>query len=237
MLAVLSSGAWLEIDLLRQRRQRYGIQRPAAIPVRTLLVRGGLFGSVLPLILILGCGWLWFSESRLRQQAVDLQPLADEHDLLEVKIQAEKKVLEDAVQINQAIAAAMVNVRSSSALLAELRQLVPQSISLDQAQISGDVLDLSGEVLMPDGLRKLNALMLSLGQSPLFAENGVTLQQATLQRSAATEAGDPGRLRYGLTVKFAADAPQAIRPQLAALGAIGLERRLRRLHQEEGLFP
>ena len=30
---------------------------------------------------------------------------------------------------------------------------------------------------------------------------------------------------------------QAIRPQLAALGAIGLERRLRRIQQEQGLLP
>ena len=168
---------------------------------------------------------------------MELQPLADEHDLLEVKIQKEKRVLEEAVQINQAMARAMADVRSSSVLLGVLKQRVPQSISLEQAKIDGVALDLKGEVLMPDGLRKLNALMLFLGQSALFAEDGVTLQQAILQRSASTEAGDPGRLKYGLSVQFAADAPQAIRPQLAALGAIGLERRLQRLHQEEGLFP
>ena len=104
LLDAVSSGAWLDIDLLRQRRQRYGAERPAVIPVRTLLLRGGLFGSVLPLILMLSCVWLWFSDSRLRQRAVELQPLADEHDLLEVKIQAERKVLEDAVQANQAMA-------------------------------------------------------------------------------------------------------------------------------------
>ena len=98
----MSSGAWLEIDLLRQRRQRYGTERPAVVPVRTLLLRGALFGSVLPLILLLSCVWLWFSESRLRQRAVELQPFANEHDLLEVKLQKEKRVLEDAVQINQA---------------------------------------------------------------------------------------------------------------------------------------
>ena len=51
---------------------------------------------------------------------------------------------------------------------------MPESISLDEAQINGDVLDLSGETLMPDGLRTLNALMLSLGQSALFEEDGVT---------------------------------------------------------------
>ena len=232
----MSSGAWLDIDLLRQRRERYGTQRPKVIPVRTLLLRGALFGSALPLILLLSCLWLWFSEGRLRQRAVELQPLADEHDLLEVKIQAERKALEAAVQTNQAMARAMANVRSSSALLAELRRLVPQTIGLDQAQISGDTLKLSGEALMPNGLRTLNALMLSLGQSALFDQDGVTLQEASLQRSASAQTADQGRLSYGLSARFASDAPQAIRPQLAALGAIGLEQRLQRLQQEEGLF-
>ena len=232
----MSSGAWLEIDLLRQRRERYGTQRPAVVPVRTLLLRGALFGSVLPLILMLSCVWLWLSESRLRQRATELQPLAAEHDLLAAKIQTEKKLLEVAVQTNQAMARAMADVRSSSAVLAELQRLVPESISLDQARINGDALDLSGEVLMPDGLRTLNALILSLGQSELFELNGVKLQQATLQRSGATEAADSGRLNYGMSAAFVPDASKAIRPRLAALGAVGLERRLRRLHQEEGLF-
>ena len=232
----MSSGAWLEIDLLRQRRERYGSQRPEVIPVRTLLLRGALFGSVLPLLLLLGCAWLWFSESRLRQRALELQPLADEHDLLEVKIQKERKVLKRAVETNQAMARAMANVRSSSALLAELRRVVPQTIRLDQARISGNALELNGEALMPDGLRTLNALMLSLGQSALFDEDGVTLQQASLKGFAATGAADQERLSYALSARFASDAPQAIRPQLAALGAIGLKRRLQRLDQEEGLF-
>ena len=236
LLAALSSGAWLEIDLLRQRRVRYGTQRPAVVPVRTLLLRGALIGSVLPVLLLTSCGWLWFNESRLRQRAEQLQPLADEHDLLEVKIQTQNKVLEVAVQTNQSMARAMADVRSSSALLAELQRLVPRTISLDQVQINGDALDLSGEALMPDGLRTLNALILSMGQSALFDQDGVMLQQATLENSLSTEAADSGRLSYGISVRFAADAPQAIRPQLAALGAIGLERRLQRLQQEEGLF-
>ena len=232
----MSSGAWLEIDLLRQRRQRYGTERPAVIPVRTLLLRGALFGSVLPLILLLSCVWLWFSESRLRQRAVELQPLADEHDLLEVKLQKEKRALEAAVQINQAMARAMADVRSSSVLLAVLQRLVPQAIRLDQAKISGDALDLRGEVLMPDGLRTLNALMLSLGQSPLFEQDRVVLQQASLESSESKEAANSERLSFAMSVKFASDAPLAIRPQLAALGALGFERRLKRLQQEEGLF-
>ena len=232
----MSSGAWLEIDLLRQRRERYGTQRPDVVPVRTLLLRGALFGSVLPLILMFSCVWLWLSEGRLRQRATELQPLAEEHDLLEVKIKNEKRVLEEAVQINQAMARAMADVRSSSALLGVFQRLVPQSIRLDQVMIDGDALDLSGEVLMPDALRKLNALMLSFGQSPLFEEDGVTLQQASLQQSSSPEAADQGRLNYILSMRFASDAPRAIRSELTSLGAIGLERRLERLNQEKGLF-
>ena len=232
----MSSGAWLEIDLLRQRRERYGTERPAVIPVRTLLLRGALLGSALPLLLLLSCVWLWFSESRLRQRAAALQPLADEHDLLEVKIQKEMRVLDDAVQVNQAMARAMADVRSSSVLLGVLQRHVPKSISLDQAKIDGDALDLRGEVLMPDGLRKLNALMLSLGQSPLFEQDAVTLQQASLLPAASPEVADQGRLSYRLSMRFASDAPQAIRPELTSLGAIGLKRRLQRLQQEKELF-
>ena len=232
----MSAGAWLEIDLLRQRRERYGTTRPSIIPVRTLLLRGALLGSVLPLILLLSCGWLWFREIRLRQEAVQLQPWADEHDLLEVKIQTDTKALEAAVQINQAMARAMADVRSTSALLAELQRIVPQSIRLEKVQIKGDALDLSGEALFPDGLRTINALMLSLGQSALFQQDGVKLLQADLANAVSTESNNPGRLKYEISVRFAKDAAQAIRTQLTSLGAIGLERRLQRLQQEEGLF-
>ena len=61
-------------------------------------------------------------------------------------------------------------------------------------------------------------------------------QQAILQPAPSPEAVDQGRLRYRLSMRFAPDAPQAIRPELTSLGAIGLERRLQSLQQEEGLF-
>ena len=233
----MSAGAWLEIDLLRQRRERYGTGRPAVINVRTLLLRGSLLGSTLPLLLLMGCFWLYFTESRLSQRITELQPLADEHDLLqEVKIPAEEQILKAAVETNQSMGRAIANVRSSSALLAELRRLVPHTIMLKQARISGTNLELNGESLMPDGLRSLNALMLALGQSALFDLDGVRLQKATLKGISSVEPMDQKRIGYVLSARFASNASQAIRPQLTALGAVGLERRLQRLDQEEGLF-
>ena len=194
-----------------------------------------MLGAALPLLLLLTCLWLWFSETNLRRRAAELQPLADEHDRLDVEVQNEKKALEMAVQTNQAMARAMADVRSSSALLAELRRLVPKSISFEQAKVNGGSLELNGEALQPNGLRAVNALMLSLAQSPLFVDDQVVLKRAATVGDKTTAEGE--RVSYALTAQFAADAPQAIRPQLAALGAIGLERRLRRIQQEQGLLP
>ena len=231
----MSSGAWLEIDLLRQRRELVGASRPAVIPVRTLLVRGALLGAALPLLLLLTCCWLWVSDNNLRRRAVELQPFADEHDRLGVAIQNEKQVLETSIQTNQAMARAIADVSSSSALLAELRRLVPQSIRVDRVRVNDGSLDLTGDALQPNGLRAVNALMLSLAQSPLFVTDQVVLTRAATAGEKQTAGGE--RVSYAITAPFAADAPQAIRPQLAALGAIGLERRLLRIQQEQGLLP
>ena len=132
----------------------------------------------------------------------------------------------------------MADVRSSSALLAELRRLVPTAVSFDQARINGNSLDLDGDALEPNGLRTVNALMLSLGSSGLFQSDGVMLKKADLQQSVGDDdQPKTATLRYTLSAAFAPDAPQAIRPQLSALGALGLEQRLQRIQQEEGLLP
>ena len=102
--------------------------------------------------------------------------------------------------------------------------------------MNSDTLELNGEAFMPMGWA-VNAFMLSLAQSPLFVPDGVALQQARLKQGGGRNAETDNRLSYGLSARFAANAPQAIRPQLASLGAIGLERRLRRIEQEDGLLP
>ena len=234
----MSSGAWLDIDLLRQRRERFGDQRPEILPVRTLLLRGAAIGAALPLLLLLTCVWLMFQEQRLMQEANDLQPLAAEHDILQVRILKETNTLEGLVQTNKTLARAMADVRSSSALFGELRRLMPVAIQLDQVQVDGNQLDLRGQAAQPNGLRSVNALMLSLAQSGLFQPDGVVLNRAKLQASSGNQANAAtnGRVTYSLTAEFAPDAVKAIRPQLLSLGADGLDQRMKRLEQEEDLL-
>ena len=234
----MSSGAWLDVDLLRQRRERFGVQRPEILPVRTLLLRGAAIGAALPVLLVLTCVWLFFQEQRLVQEANDLQPLAAEHDILQAQILKETNALQALVQTNKNLARAMADVRSSSALFGVLRRLMPVAMHLDEAQVNGNQLELRGVAAQPNGLRSVNALMLSLAQSGLFQPDGVALKQAQLQASSGdqTTSAISGRVTYSLAAEFAPDAVKAIRPELLSLGADGLDQRLKRLEQEEDLL-
>ena len=76
----LSAGAWLDLDLLRQRRDRFGLDRPRVVPVRDLLWRGGLIGAVVPFLLLLVILFLVVQERQLTQRQRRFEPIAAEHD-------------------------------------------------------------------------------------------------------------------------------------------------------------
>ena len=101
---------------------------------------------------------------------------------------------------NRSIAVAMADVRSSSALLAELAQLLPSEMTLDSFQIEGSWVSIDGTVLEPNGLRTINAFLLQLGQSSLFDPQLVRLEKADL---SSTSAGDAALLmRFSLNAWF-----------------------------------
>ena len=76
----MSAGAWLDLDLLRQRRERFELERPRVIPVRELLWRGGLIGALAPLLLLLVVLFLFVQERQLTAQQKRLEPIAAQHD-------------------------------------------------------------------------------------------------------------------------------------------------------------
>ena len=128
----------------------------------------------------------------------------------------------------------MADVRSSSALLAELTQLLPSEMTLDSFQIEGSRLSIDGTVLEPNGLRTINAFLLQLGQSSLFDPQLVRLEKADL---SSTSAGDAALLmRFSLNAGFRGDAAATTRPRLDALGASGMAKRVRFLESEQ-LLP
>ena len=223
----LSAGAWLDLDLLRQRRERFGLERPKVVPVRELLWRGGMIGAVAPVLLLLVVLFLFVQDRRLAQRQRGLEPVGAEHDRVDQALIEATKTLQQSRSTNSAIATAMADIRSSSAVLTEVRQLVPELISLDQLEVDGNVLEISGSAQQPNGLRLVNALLLRLSASGFFAPESVKLSQADVAGSADLET-----LRFSLSASFATDATLVMRPSLPRLGAQGMARRMAVLVQE-----
>ena len=223
----LSAGAWLDLDLLRQRRERFGLERPKVVPVRELLWRGGMIGAVAPVLLLLAVLFLFVQDRRLAQRQRGLEPVGAEHDRVDQALIEATKTLQQSRSTNSAIATAMADIRSSSAVLTEVRQLVPELISLDQLEVDGNVLEISGSAQQPNGLRLVNALLLRLSASGFFAPESVKLSQADVAGSADLET-----LRFSLSASFATDATLVMRPSLPRLGAQGMARRMAVLVQE-----
>ena len=223
----MSAGAWMDLDLLRQRRDRFGLERPRVVPVRDLLWRGGVIGAVVPLLLLLVVLFLVLQERQLTQRQRRLEPIAAEHDRVDqALIEATKKLKRSRVT-NGAIAKAMADVRSSSAVLTEVRRLVPETIVLDRLVVRGNALEISGSAEQPNGLRLVNALLLRLSASGFFTPQRVELSKADVSGQA-----EQAKLRFSLSAGFAGDAALAMRSSLPHLGAEGMARRMEVLVQE-----
>ena len=227
----LASGAWQELDLLRGRRQAFGQQRPQAISSGVLLRRGALFGAVFPLIALLVVALLFARLSWLSHRVQQLKPVAAEHAESLKRIQSAALALQSLESSNQAMAKAMTDVRSSSALLVELQNLIPQRLTLESLSSKGLTIDLAGLAAEPSGLTAVNALMLRMEQSSMVAPTSVKLIRA--ERRMDDQAAE---LNFSLKAAFAADAAQATRERLLDLGAKGLSWRMQWLEQY-GLLP
>ena len=223
----MSAGAWLDLDVLRQRRERFGLERPKVIPVRDLLRRGGLIGCVGPLLLLLVVLFLVVQDRQLAQRQRRLEPIAAEHDRVDQALMEATQMLEQSRATNSAIAKAIADVRSSSAVLAEVRRLLPETIVLDRLVVKGSALEISGSAEQPNGLRLVNALLLRLSASGFFTPQRVELSKADVSGRA-----EQAKLRFSLSAGFAGDAALAMRSSLARLGAEGMARRMEVLVQE-----
>ena len=223
----LSAGAWLDLDLLRQRRARFGLERLKVAPVRELLWRGAVIGAVLPVLLLVVVLFLVVRERQLTQRQRQLAPTAAEHDRVDKALIEATTKLEQSRATNGAIATAMADVRSSSAVLAEVRRLVPETIILDRLLVRGNALEISGTAEQPNGLRLVNALLLRLSASGFFTPQRVELSKADLSGRA-----EQAKLRFSVSAGFAGDAALAMHTSLPRLGSYGMARRMEVLVQE-----
>jgi Tfp pilus assembly protein PilN len=239
----LPAGAWLDLDLLRRRREQLGLEIPKPVPARALIWRGGLVGGGFVLAVVLACAGVWLISRWLEQRQTSLAPAVAAYEEAQARIGSTNQDVEGLQKANQALAEAIAGVRSGSAVLTEISRVIPHRLQLTKLKVQSSSLELSGTVLQPLGLDALNAFQLRLEASSFFQPDGVTLVKA-VESAAPAAAPSPGSgpasapvalLNFDLTAVFTNNVAKISAQQLLGLGSLGSARR-RVLLQREGLL-
>jgi type IV pilus assembly protein PilN len=143
---------------------------------------------------------------------------------------------------NRKRATDLATLRSSAALLSELQLRTPEKVQIKSVQLSDMALQVKGVAVEPMAFARINALQLSLQQSPLLAKDISLIKAERLPPIAkpltAEKAANPLILFTPTSVSFELNAPLAtLKPKqraavLRVLGAEGMAGRLELLDRE-----
>jgi type IV pilus assembly protein PilN len=229
------------LDLLRERRLELGLppdpQRPT--DARRLLLIGAAIGGGLVAFVLLLSAVLRIQQQFLANEIERLSPVRGQVAELDQQINLDRAAITKLTKENQALVKGLVAVRSGSALMTDLVDRTPRGLQLTGVKVSEADLRLKGRTGDPDAFERINAMVLRLKKSPLFAPDRVSLTRAV---RGDTDAGsrktgpEAGLVDFELTAGFRAPLSSEAQLQLLQkLEADGMAKRLRLL-QREGLL-
>jgi Tfp pilus assembly protein PilN len=230
----------LQVDLLRQRREELGIAPKSLVSPKHLLWKGSAYGLVpLVLVLLIGAGMLW-RERLLEASVLALEPASTEHDnLMQSNLKLQEKILK-LNGANERLKNGLLEIRSSSALLAELAAITPEGVQLQNAKADSGSFSLKGLAQMPGGFVQINGLQLAMEKS-LFFKKSVKLKKAqlVLGQKANADAAKAQMVGFELMADFDKSKPQKpylLLQKLKPLGSLGMAARVDAIRQL-GLLP
>jgi len=235
----------IQHDFLREKRETQGLPSMAQLlPSRGALIR---LGSLIGGSLLLGVVGLTGLISHLHEaNKVNAEKVyATNRQLKSNRALAEQEELRFN-QINagnRKRAADLATLRSSAALLSELQLRTPEKVQIRSVQLSDTALQVKGVAVEPMAFSRINALQLSLKESPLLAKD------ISLTKVERVPESKPLPIKKGekvavdaivipTTVAFELNAPLATLPPeqkaavLRVLGAEGMAGRLELLNRE-----
>ena len=234
----------IQLDFLREKREKEGLTSMAQVlPSRAALIRLGCLigGSLLLGVLVLtGLIWLPYEANKGNAQKVD-----ETKNQIKSARQRSEQVESSFGQVNGANrkrASDLATLRSSAALLSELQLRTPDKVQIKSVQLSDMALQIKGVAVEPMAFARINALQLSLKQSPLLAKDISLIKAERLppitKPLSVEKAANPLVLFTPTSVSFELNAPLAIlKPKqkaavLRVLGAEGMAGRLELLDRE-----
>ncbi len=238
----------IQHDFLREKRESEGLPSMAQmLPSRAALLRlGCLIGGSLLLGVVGLTGLIWSQHEANKGIAQKVDETKRQLKSARERSEQQEIRLNQVNGANRKRAIDLATLRSSAALLGELQLRTPEKVQIRSVQLGDTALQVKGVAVEPMAFSRINALQLSLKQSPLLAKD-ISLTKVerlvAVTKPLPVEKGKIAMAEYTPTsVAFELNAPLAtLKPQqkaavLRVLGAEGMASRLELL-QREGLLP
>ncbi len=238
------------LDLLREHRQQMGQESFSAVLERrpALIRRGMVFGGLILGLSLGACALLVIVHQTLRSREAQMAGYEQEAKQLRDNLSRERGAVDAMGASNKQLVERLSNVRSSSALLADLQLRVPEGVQLREVQMLGPAeVRFEGIARDPMGFGRVNALELMLRRSALFQAKGVTLekgertlpQQFDIQSAVVTTSPPrpikvviPSGVAFDMRATLSPLAPDKLIGVMESLKAEGMVDRLEQLKRE-----
>ena len=234
----------IELDFLREKRENKGLPSIAEVlPSRSSLFRlGCLIGGSLLFGVSALTGLIWWQHEANK---VNSQKVFQTNRLLKSnrEMAEQQEAAFNTINVaNRKRAADLATLRSSAALLSELQLRTPDKVQIVKVQLDDSALQLKGVAVEPMAFSRINALQLSLKQSPLLSQD---ISLTKVERVPASskplpvKKGEqsltlvtPTTVTFELTAPLASLQPEQKAAVLRALGSEGMAGRLELLNRE-----
>ena len=218
----MTSSNFRTVDILRKRREVNSLQDRFFIDTKKYIKKGIYIGiSIISISTLVGILFI-FRSNIIERKKTKLQPLVNEYDSLQIKLNNESKELKSVAEFNKNLKESIVNISSSSALISEVSSIIPSKMQLISFNSSNSSLNLKSHVPNNNFLDLINGFLLGLDNSKFINFSEIDLTDIKAEQGI-------GRSKYyqvNIKTKITLDFDEINQKALKRLGSYGLLNRI-----------
>ena len=218
----MTSSNFRTVDILRKRREVNSLQDRFFIDTKKYIKKGIYIGiSIISISTLVGILFI-FRSNIIERKKTKLQPLVNEYDSLQIKLNNESKELKSVAEFNKNLKKSIVNISSSSALISEVSSIIPSKMQLISFNSSNSSLNLKSQVPNNNFLDLINVFLLGLDNSKFINFSEIDLTDIKAEQGI-------GRSKYyqvNIKTKITFDFDEINQKALKKLGSYGLLNRI-----------
>ena len=218
----MKSSNFRTVDILRKRREVSSLQDRFFIDTKKYIKKGIYIGiSIISISTLIGILFI-FRSNIIERKKTKLQPLVNEYDSLQIKLNNESKELKSVALFNRNLKESIVNISSSSALISEVSSIIPSKMQLISFNSSNSSLNLKSQVPNNNFLDLINVFLLGLDNSKFINFSEIDLTDIKAEQGI-------GRGKYyqvNVKTKITFDFDEINQKALKRLGSYGLLNRI-----------